>query len=90
MVGPEVKSHSIECKIKINPALLSGDKMLIAYKLYDTNECLYGHVLCVCLNCMCVANVFVCVCVCTCLYCFMYSYVMHIDVCVYSVISLFL
>ena len=55
-----------EEKIKINPALLSGDKMLIAYKLYDTNECVYVHVLCVCINCMCVANVFVCVC--TCLY----------------------
>ena len=51
--------------IKINPALWSGDKMVIAYKLYDTNECVYVHVLCVCINCMCVAYVFVCVCVCT-------------------------
>ena len=38
--------------------------MLIAYKLYDTNECVYVHVLFVCLNCMCVTNVFVRVCVC--------------------------
>ena len=38
--------------------------MLIAYKLYDTNECVYGHVLGICINCMCVD----CVCMCMCMY----------------------
>ena len=42
--------------------------MLITYKLYDMIECVYVHVLRVCINCMCVAYVFVCVHVCVCIY----------------------